>query len=93
MTISSKITPGISTARRIFFLGRGVHFPVALEGALKMREVLLHPRGGLPGRRDETRACGNPKCSMATFVPFGRRTKPHAFRFTHEPFGTRRSIG
>ncbi|MEZ5397636.1 MAG: glutamine--fructose-6-phosphate transaminase (isomerizing) [Bryobacterales bacterium] len=38
------------------FLGRGIHYPIALEGALKLKEISLHPRRGLPGRRDEARA-------------------------------------
>ena len=29
------------------FLGRGIHYPVALEGALKLKEISLHPRGGV----------------------------------------------
>ena len=38
------------------FLGRGLLFPVALEGALKLKRNLLHPRRGIARRRNETRS-------------------------------------
>ena len=38
------------------YLGRGINYPIALEGALKLKEISVHPRRRLPGRRDETRA-------------------------------------
>ena len=31
------------------FLGRGINYPIALEGALKLKEISLHPRRGLSG--------------------------------------------
>ena len=34
-------------AEHVFFVGRGPYYPVALEGALKMKEIT--PRGMLPG--------------------------------------------
>ena len=37
------------------FLGRLSLFPIALEGALKLKEISLHPFRGLPRRRDEAR--------------------------------------
>ena len=37
------------------YLGRGINFPVALEGALKIKRDQLHPRRRLSGRRDEAR--------------------------------------
>ena len=33
------------------FLGRGLHYPIALEGAPEAQGDQLHPRRGLPGRR------------------------------------------
>ena len=38
-----------------FFLGRQYNFPVALEGALKLKEISLHPCRRLSGRRNEAR--------------------------------------
>ena len=38
------------------YLGRGIGFAVCLEGALKLKEISLHPDRGLLGRRDEARA-------------------------------------
>ena len=37
------------------YLGRGINFPVALEGALEAKRDQLHPRRRLSGRRDEAR--------------------------------------
>ena len=37
------------------YLGRGINFPVALEGALKAERDFLHSRRRLPGGRDEAR--------------------------------------
>ena len=34
----------------MLYLGRGLQYPLAMEGALKCKENLLHPRRGLPGR-------------------------------------------
>ncbi len=34
----------LSRARDFLYLGRGIHFPMALEGALKLKEISLHPR-------------------------------------------------
>ena len=38
------------------YLGRHIGLPVALEGALKLKEISLHPDRGLLGGRDEARA-------------------------------------
>jgi glucosamine--fructose-6-phosphate aminotransferase (isomerizing) len=38
------------------YLGRGINFPIALEGALEAQGNQLHPRRGLSGRGDEARA-------------------------------------
>ena len=37
------------------FLGRGFNYPVALEGALKLKEISYIHAEGLPGGRDEAR--------------------------------------
>ena len=37
-------------ARDVLYLGRGLGFPVALEGALKLKEISYHPCRGLPER-------------------------------------------
>ena len=38
------------------FLGRGIHYPMALEGALKLKEISYIHAEGYPGGRDEARA-------------------------------------
>src|SRR6201994_2873096 len=39
-----------STARDFLYLGRGIHFPIALEGALKLKEIsYIHAEGYLAG--------------------------------------------
>jgi glucosamine--fructose-6-phosphate aminotransferase (isomerizing) len=40
------------------FLGRGIHYPIALEGALETEGNLVHPRRSLSGRRAEARPAG-----------------------------------
>ncbi len=40
-------------ATDFLYLGRGISFPIALEGALKLKEILLHSCGRLCCRRDE----------------------------------------
>ena len=42
-------------ARDFLYLGPRLNYPIALEGALKLKEISLHPRGRISGRRDETR--------------------------------------
>jgi glutamine---fructose-6-phosphate transaminase (isomerizing) len=39
--------PSVFSGRRIFlFLGRGIHYPIALEGALKLKEIsYIHAEG------------------------------------------------
>ena len=34
----------------VFFIGRGMDYAFSLEGALKVKGDLLHPRGGLRSR-------------------------------------------
>ena len=34
-----KLTPSLSKAKSIFYIGRGTMFPLALEGALKLKEI------------------------------------------------------
>ena len=38
------------------YLGRHIGLPVALEGALKLKEISYIPTGGVFGRRDEARS-------------------------------------
>lgn len=40
----------LSKAKNVFYLGRGVHFPLALEGALKLKEIsYIHAEGYAAG--------------------------------------------
>ena len=43
-------------ASDFLYLARGINYPLALEGALKLKENILHPCRGLSGRGNETRA-------------------------------------
>ena len=41
-----KLATSFSTARDFLYLGRGIHFPIALEGALKLKEIsYIHAEG------------------------------------------------
>ncbi|PHS28271.1 MAG: glutamine--fructose-6-phosphate transaminase (isomerizing) [Robiginitomaculum sp.] len=40
------IAPTLARAKQIFFIGRGVYYPLALEGALKLKEVTYLPAEG-----------------------------------------------
>lgn len=40
------IAPMLANARQTLFLGRGVYFPLALEGALKLKEITYLPAEG-----------------------------------------------
>ncbi len=41
-----KLAKEFSTARDFLYLGRGIHFPIALEGALKLKEIsYIHAEG------------------------------------------------
>jgi glucosamine--fructose-6-phosphate aminotransferase (isomerizing) len=41
-----ELAKGFSTARDFLYLGRGIHFPIALEGALKLKEIsYIHAEG------------------------------------------------
>jgi glutamine---fructose-6-phosphate transaminase (isomerizing) len=41
-----EMAPGLAAAAGFLFLGRGVHFPIALEGALKLKEIsYVHAQG------------------------------------------------
>ncbi|HRE44920.1 MAG TPA: glutamine--fructose-6-phosphate transaminase (isomerizing) [Terricaulis sp.] len=45
-----KIAQEISAARDVLYLGRGVHYPIALEGALKLKEIsYIHAEGYAAG--------------------------------------------
>jgi glucosamine--fructose-6-phosphate aminotransferase (isomerizing) len=41
-----ELAKSFSTARDFLYLGRGIHFPIALEGALKLKEIsYIHAEG------------------------------------------------
>ncbi len=44
-----KMAKGISDSSSMFFLGRNINYPVALEGALKMKEISYIHAEGYPG--------------------------------------------
>jgi glutamine---fructose-6-phosphate transaminase (isomerizing) len=45
-TQCEKLAATFSTARDFLYLGRGIHFPIALEGALKLKEIsYIHAEG------------------------------------------------
>jgi glucosamine--fructose-6-phosphate aminotransferase (isomerizing) len=47
---AGSLTQGYSDARSFFFLGRGQNFPLALEGALKLKEIsYIHAEGYAAG--------------------------------------------
>jgi len=44
------IAPALAAAKRVLFLGRGAHFPLAMEGALKLKEIsYVHAEGFAAG--------------------------------------------
>ena len=45
-----ELSRALAHARDFLYLGRGVNYPIALEGALEAQGDLLPPRRGLPGR-------------------------------------------
>lgn len=46
----AQIARRIATARDVLFLGRGINFPIALEGALKLKEIsYIHAEGYAAG--------------------------------------------
>ena len=49
-------------ARDFFFLGRGVGYPVALEGALKLKEISYLRAEGYPAGRAQARARSRSSC-------------------------------
>ncbi len=45
-----KLAAGLANARDVLYLGRGVHYPIALEGALKLKEIsYIHAEGYAAG--------------------------------------------
>lgn len=45
-----RIASELSSARDVLFLGRGIHYPIALEGALKLKEIsYIHAEGYAAG--------------------------------------------
>jgi glucosamine--fructose-6-phosphate aminotransferase (isomerizing) len=49
-----KLAPEIAKARDILYLGRGQHYPIALEGALKLRESPTSTRRATPRENSST---------------------------------------
>jgi len=46
----ARLAPELAKARDILFLGRGQHYPIALEGALKLKEIsYIHAEGYASG--------------------------------------------
>ncbi|MEO0881167.1 MAG: glutamine--fructose-6-phosphate transaminase (isomerizing) [Pseudomonadota bacterium] len=46
----AKLSRDLARARDVLYLGRGVHFPIALEGALKLKEIsYIHAEGYASG--------------------------------------------
>jgi glucosamine--fructose-6-phosphate aminotransferase (isomerizing) len=76
------------TARSMLYLGRGVNFPTALEGALKLKEIsYIHAEGYAAGEmKHGPIALITPECpTVAVAVPGGdpqirRRRHPHPAR-------------
>ncbi|MGB7189199.1 MAG: glutamine--fructose-6-phosphate transaminase (isomerizing) [Acidobacteriaceae bacterium] len=45
-SVCKQLAKSYSTARDFLFLGRGIHYPIALEGALKLKEIsYIHAEG------------------------------------------------
>ena len=45
-SVCEQLAKTYSTARDFLFLGRGIHYPIALEGALKLKEIsYIHAEG------------------------------------------------
>src|ERR1035438_8721719 len=44
-----KVPRRLEHARDVLFLGRGAHYPIALEGALKLKEISYLHAEGYPG--------------------------------------------
>ena len=44
-----KVAPELSTFKNFLYLGRGINYPVALEGALKLKEISYIHAEGYPG--------------------------------------------
>ena len=53
---SRSLTRSLTQARDFLYLGRGINYPIALEGALKLKEISYVHAEGYPGRGDEARA-------------------------------------
>ncbi len=52
----AEIARTVAEARDVLYLGRGTGYPIALEGALKLKEISYIHAEGYAGRRDEARA-------------------------------------
>ena len=55
-----EIAPNIANKENALFLGRGIFYPIAKEGALKLKEISYIHAEAYPGRRVKTwAACIN----------------------------------
>ncbi len=45
----AELAPLLAACRNFLFLGRGLNYPIALEGALKLKEISYIPAEGYPG--------------------------------------------
>ena len=67
----AQLAKELAVARDFLYLGRGLQFPIALEGALKLKEISYIHAEGLRGRRDEAR----PDRAHRRPAPRGRRSR------------------
>ena len=74
---TDKEIEGIASAyfnyRDFLYLGRGINYPIALEGALKLKGDFLYPCRGLSCRRDEARPDCTDRRGYACCCPDSRR--------------------
>ena len=52
----AEVAKEVKNAKDIYILGRSIHLPICLEGALKIKELAYIHAEGMASRRDETRA-------------------------------------
>ena len=70
-----------SDSRSVLFLGRHVGYPVALEGALKLKEIAYIHAEGFAGRRAQARADRARRAGLPIVV---RRAAPQGARSLHD---------
>ena len=50
----AEVAKEVKDAKDIYILGRSIHLPICLEGALKIKELAYIHAEGMADRRDET---------------------------------------